>query len=130
MHLWHPVETGSFERLAGTRERALLLVWPPKNSTMASRALVAWGGKRLVFVGDVLRRTADADFFRLLGEEWRLVRRISIPQWHNRSDAVWLLERAPGAGSGSEWMRAEVARACGVHFEPAAFARLLTMGGW
>ena len=41
-------------------------------------------------------------------ENWHLVERIDIPQWHNRSDAIFLFER--GTGDGRQWMLDELAR--------------------
>jgi hypothetical protein len=93
-HTWHPVETGSFERLASATDRALLMVWPPRNE-MPLKALREWRGDHLIYVGEILRGNGTIRFFDVLDREWVLVRRIDIPQWWNRSDAVYLLARGP-----------------------------------
>lgn len=108
--LWHPVQTGSYELLAGTEGRVLLLSWPPRFTPMALRAAEAWEGSRLIYAGEILRGTADPPFHKELADNWRLVERISIPQWRNRSDAIFLFERRDGAGDGWGWMNAEIGK--------------------
>jgi hypothetical protein len=102
-HLWHPVELGSYERLHEYRDRTLLLVWPPRNE-MPLRALRAWGGDRLVYVGELLRGNGNPSLFDAFDSDWVLVARIDIPQWFNRSDAVYLLARGPAR----PWVSEEV----------------------
>jgi hypothetical protein len=109
-HLWHPVQTGSYELLDGTKNRALLLSWPPKATPMATRALQAWGGTHLVYAGEAMRGTADPAFHDELAKNWHMVERIEIPQWRNRSDAIFLFERRPGDGDGWSWIKAEMVR--------------------
>jgi hypothetical protein len=106
--LWHPVQTGSHELLRGTHERTLLLSWPPRGSLMARQALYEWGGTHLIYAGEILRGTADIPFHKELAKHWRLIDRIEIPQWRNRSDAIFLFER--GAGDGWNWINAEVSK--------------------
>lgn len=109
---WHPVQWGDVEALAGTSGRALLLSWPPKHSPMALDALRAWNGTRLVYAGEILRRTADLKFHQELAANWHLVQRVSIPQWRNYSDAIYLFERRDEDGVGWEWMESEMTRGC------------------
>jgi hypothetical protein len=108
--LWFPVHTGSFELLADTKDDVLLLSWPPKETAMATKALQAWDGDRLIYAGEILRGTADPAFHRELAANWRLVERVTVPQWRNRSDAIFLFERSPGNGVGDAWMKAELAK--------------------
>jgi hypothetical protein len=110
--LWHPVQTGSYELLTGEADRALLLSWPPRGLPMALHALRAWDGTHLIYAGEVLRGTADIPFHRELAENWHLVDRIDVPQWRNRSDAIWLFDRRDGAGDGWGWINLELAK-CG-----------------
>jgi hypothetical protein len=110
--LWHPVQSGGVEALSGTSDRVLLLSWPPKLSPMAIIALREWGGTRLIYAGEILRRTADPSFHRELAANWQLVERITIPQWRNFSDAIYLFERREGAGVGWDWMLAEQTARC------------------
>jgi hypothetical protein len=105
--LWHPVRTGSHELLAGTQDRVLLLSWPPRANPMAMRALRAWNGTHLIYAGEILRGTADPAFHRELAENWHMAERIKVPQWRNRSDAIFLFERREGRGDGPGWMQTE-----------------------
>jgi hypothetical protein len=109
-HTWHLVQSGSFEDLRGTSDRALILGWPPKGSLMALTALRAWSGTRLVYIGEIMRGTADPAFHNELAKNWHLVERVKVPQWRNRSDAIFLFERRDGAGDGWAWMNAEMAK--------------------
>ncbi len=109
--LWHPVATGSERDVAPHWHRALMMVWPPRperswpGGQMAARALEVWHGDRVVYVGEIMRGNASPEFFSGLAREFHLVKRIAIPQWWNRSDAVFLLER--GHSDDGEWMRRE-----------------------
>jgi len=93
-HLWHPVKDGNEDDLVGTSDRTLIMVWPPRNE-MPLDALKVWNGTRLVYVGEILRGNGTPEFFDEIAQ-WTLVRRIEIPNWWNRSDAVYLLEKKPG----------------------------------
>lgn len=114
-HLWFPVAPGGEGALAFSAGRSLLIVWPPRagevGQDMAANALRTWRGDRLVYVGEVLRGHATPEFFAALARDFHLVEKIAIPQWWNRSDAVYLLER--GDPDGGKWMREELAL-CGV----------------
>jgi hypothetical protein len=107
-HLWHPVEQGGLSSLVGTDARVLLMAWPPR-SDLALHALSAWDGDRLIYVGEILRRTASPLFHEALARNWHLVERVEIPQWNNRSDAVYLLVRRDNGGDGLGWLEAEIA---------------------
>jgi hypothetical protein len=115
--LWHPVQTGSYELLAGTQDRVLLLSWPPRANPMALRALQAWSGTHLIYAGEIMRGTADPAFHDELSKNWHMVERIDIPQWRNRSDAIFLFERRDGDGDGRDWIYKEWTR-CGVKGTP------------
>jgi hypothetical protein len=110
--VWHPVQSGDVDSLVGTGEAALLLSWPPKRSPMALAALQTWGGTRLIYAGEILRRTGDVAFHQELAENWQLVERIDIPQWRNFSDAIYLFERRDGDGVGWDWMLAAMIAGC------------------
>jgi len=93
--LWHWVETGSFEHLPQVKNRAMLLSWPPQGSPMALMALRAWGGKTLIYIGEPApaRGTAEPKFFEELEANWKLEEIVTIPQWFNRNDAVYIYTR-------------------------------------
>jgi hypothetical protein len=70
---------------------ALLVCWPPFRNEAAYRALRAFTGDRLVFVGDA-RFTAEPRFHALL-TEWPLQDEIAIPSWPGLDDSVYLYKR-------------------------------------
>jgi hypothetical protein len=111
--VWHPVKMGGHGLLAGTSNRVLILSWPPRKTGMATLALAAWGGSRLVYAGEILRGAGEPTFFRELAENWHLAGRVSVPQWHNRSDAIFFFERRNGAGDGSAWLKGEMLNCLG-----------------
>lgn len=92
---YHDVVEGSYELLPQYRDRALLLVWPPYATPMAYNAVLAWRGDTLIYVGEPApaRSTADPMFFRELLTDWKLVETVTIPQWWNHSDAVYIYTR-------------------------------------
>ena len=61
-------------------DRTLLLVWP--HGAMGHRALEAYPGERVVFVGEwKTATTGDARLFRLLERHWDLETLMAMPQW-------------------------------------------------
>jgi hypothetical protein len=71
---------------------ALLMVWPPFRQDCAFRALNAFAGDRLIYVGDS-RFTADGRFHDLIDAEWLLADRLPIPAWPGLDDHVFLYKR-------------------------------------
>jgi hypothetical protein len=69
-----------------------MLCWPPFKSDCAYRALRAFAGDSLVYVGDV-RFTAEAQFHRLLETEWQLHEQNEIPAWPGFDDYVYSYRR-------------------------------------
>lgn len=75
---------------------ALLLCWPPFRNDCAFRALRAFAGDQVVYVGDA-RFTGDVQFHRLLQDEWLLQERVIIPAWPGLDDYVNLYTRSKDA---------------------------------
>jgi hypothetical protein len=71
---------------------ALFLCWPPFRNDCAARALTAFRGDRLIFVGDA-RFAADQQFHELLRQQWLLQQTIPIAAWPGLDDHVYLYER-------------------------------------
>ena len=71
---------------------ALMFCWPPFKSDCAYRALRAFAGDCLVYVGDA-RFTADDQFHSLLASDWTLCERILIPAWPGLDDYTHLYRR-------------------------------------
>ena len=90
------VPVGCLDAEAAVRDHpecaGLLLVWPPFRDDAAFRALRAFQGDRVAFVGDE-RFTADLPFRHTLNEEWNLDEQILIPSWPGLDDQVYLYTR-------------------------------------
>jgi hypothetical protein len=71
---------------------ALLLCWPPFGDACAYRALTAFAGDRLVYIGDP-RFTADDEFHMMLERSWRCIETIPLPSWPGIADAAYLYVR-------------------------------------
>lgn len=93
--LYYPVQRMDAEAAARTySDRALLLVWPPYETPMASDALRAFEGATVVVVGEGRGgATGDDRFFDLLEEEFELVDVVGIPQWAGMNDDVHIYRR-------------------------------------
>lgn len=71
---YHPVATAPAEVAGEHPDRALLLCWPPYNTSMAAEALRAYEGDTVVYVGEPGSGcTADEEFHETLDKEWRQV---------------------------------------------------------
>lgn len=71
---------------------ALLMCWPSDKQDFAHRALQAFAGTRLIFIGDE-RFTANADFHALLESDWRLDKQVPLPSWPGINDSARLYTR-------------------------------------
>jgi len=76
------------------RAQTLLLVWPPHLQDMAARALDAFRGPRMVYVGESRGGcTADESFFESLKRNWKLIGFEVIPTWWNCDDRCFFYLR-------------------------------------
>lgn len=76
-----------------TRRRALLLCWPPFRDRCAWRALRAFGGDRVIYVGDS-RFTAEREFHDELKVTWEMCGEFALPSWPGTRDAVRAYQRS------------------------------------
>ena len=74
---------------------ALFICWPPDRKPAATRALLAFNGSRLVYVGDE-RFTGTGGFHEVLYRDWRIQRRLILPSWPGLTDAARLYLRKTG----------------------------------
>ena len=84
-----------FPSLKAEANEALLLCYPPPESTMAKRALEAYlagGGKCLIHIGEFCGLTGSADFEDLLVRHFHCVDRIPCLAWGTDASmvTVWL----------------------------------------
>eukprot|EP00929_Paragymnodinium_shiwhaense_P037235 TRINITY_DN19877_c0_g1_i1.p1 TRINITY_DN19877_c0_g1~~TRINITY_DN19877_c0_g1_i1.p1 ORF type:complete len:351 (-),score=41.22 TRINITY_DN19877_c0_g1_i1:53-1105(-) len=72
----------------------LLLVWPPCWEEMAAKALDAFSGDVLAYIGEARGGcTAWHSFFDALEKDWLLVEHVPLPNWHGRKDSLYMYER-------------------------------------
>jgi hypothetical protein len=91
---WFAVEHGTPRDLAAIDADLLLLCWPPYDDSMASRALTAFRGPRVAYIGEGEGGcTANQRFHDLLADRWRMVRDLSLPQWPGLHDRLTIYER-------------------------------------
>ncbi len=91
---WFPVEIADAQIAVRSHPECtvLLLCWPPFNETCAFRALGAFKGDLLVYVGDP-RFTADKAFHDLLRKSWQCHETIPLPSWPGLDDGLHLYVR-------------------------------------
>jgi hypothetical protein len=75
--------------------RTLLLIWPSYNDPFAARALHAYTGDILIYVGEYRGCTADDDFHDALDRDWERVLRQPVPTWADVSDYLEIYCRRP-----------------------------------
>lgn len=92
---WHPILQGDLHELASmTDVGMLLLIWPPCWEDMAAKALDVFAGELLAYVGEAEGgATAWHTFFKALTKEWVEVEHVKIPNWHGRSDGLFIYQR-------------------------------------
>jgi hypothetical protein len=88
------VQPGSIEQLENARHRTLMLCWPPYADDFAQRALEAYRGDRLIFIGEGWGGcTADDTFFDILETRWEEEKYIEIPRWSGIRDSLRIYKR-------------------------------------
>lgn len=94
---FHEVLQADETAAAAHPDRALMLCWPPHNSRMAGRALDAYRGQTVIFIGEPSPGSACADdkFFEALEDQFELDRRCSLPNWPMLHDQVMIWRRRP-----------------------------------
>ncbi len=91
---WADVLVGSAEQMAQHRDRTLLLVWPPLESSMGLDHVVAHGGQTVVYVGEGRGGcTGDDAFHDYLDENFDLIEEVSIPRWGGIHDTMMVFRR-------------------------------------
>lgn len=76
-------------------DRALLLAWPPYDDPAGARIVRAYGGSRVIYIGEGdFGCTGDDDLHELLAKEWREVADHVPVQWFGMHDRITVFERA------------------------------------
>lgn len=92
--VYHPVRRGGAPRAAQHPDRTLLLCWPPYGGSIGWRALRAYTGHRVIFIGeDWGGCTADDRFFRVLARDWVEVATHQPVQWSGMHDQITVYDR-------------------------------------
>jgi hypothetical protein len=100
---WHP-NTGTYVsvRKAAAEEAAelgrpgdtLFMSWPPYNDLAGYKALMAFGGNRLIYIGEGNGGcNAEEGFFKVLEDEWTLVTHHPVVQYDGLHDVILLFDR-------------------------------------
>lgn len=91
---WTDVREGDHRAAADHPDRTLFLCWPSQDADWAHKALDAYDGDTLVYVGEGPGGvTGDEQFFEELRREWGVVDSVSIPQWPFVDDRLVVYER-------------------------------------
>ena len=98
---WHvgqsskgPVLRGSAAEASLYPERALMLCWPPYNTSFAYDALVDYAGDTVIYIGEHSGGCCATDeFFSLLCEKFDEVECVAIPQWPGIHDDITIWKR-------------------------------------
>jgi len=91
---WIKTENKGPECLEFYPQQSLFLCWPPYNTPMASDCLLQHKGKYLIYIGECDGGcNADAQFFNILRNEFKLIETIEIPTWPNINDKLWVYQR-------------------------------------
>ena len=95
---FYPVRQGGADAAARYPERTLLLVWPPYDRAVAAKALAAYRGSTLIYVGEDRQNGASgtATFWSALDRGWRQIERVAIPRWTRIYDELTIWERRIG----------------------------------
>lgn len=94
---WFPVQEGGPEVASKYPDHTLFLCWPPYAdpfATEATKAFMAAGGKRLVYVGEGnYGCTGDDAFHELLRESWNQEKYVALPTWEGIHDGMMIYRR-------------------------------------
>jgi hypothetical protein len=76
-------------------DRTLLLSWPPHGQDGGARTLAAYGGERVIYLGDARGgATGDDEMHDVLETRWREIDSHTPVQWWGQHDRVAVFERA------------------------------------
>lgn len=83
------------ESAARHLDRVMLLAWPPYNVDVGTRAVKAYQGKRIIYIGESDGGcTGDEDMHKMLDNEWRTVACHRPVQWWGVHDYITVYDRA------------------------------------
>ncbi|WP_155300557.1 hypothetical protein [Deinococcus kurensis] len=91
----YPVQVmDAAEAAAAHPDRTLMMSWPPLDDPMGARALEAYRGDRVIYLGEWGGACGTPALFRALNTEWEHVpSAAAIPRWTGMNDRLVLLNR-------------------------------------
>jgi tetratricopeptide (TPR) repeat protein len=91
---WSTVLQGTQDEVTKFPNYTLFLCWPPGVNMCAYDALRLFKGKHVILVGEEKQPcSAPIEFHQLLARDWRLIKRLDIPQWPGIYDSLFVFER-------------------------------------
>jgi hypothetical protein len=78
-----------------SEHNVLMLSWPPYDKSVGADAVRAFGGNKVVYIGELAGGCCgDHEMFELLKDRYGKGRHVQIPHWFGLHDAVLLFERS------------------------------------
>lgn len=94
--VFYPVQRGLPAFLANYPETPLFLCWPPYDDPMGMACLMAYAGKRVVYIGEGEGGCCGEEtFWEMLKRDWHRVASHRITQWPGIHDRIVVYERGP-----------------------------------
>lgn len=90
---WTQVVQGTAVAVKPHHDRAMLLVWPPRDEPFATHCLKLYQGDTVVHIGDLGGCTGTPGFFNLLKDEWVLRQEVTNPSWPWINDKLTIWKR-------------------------------------
>jgi hypothetical protein len=81
------------EAVALHPDRTLFLSWPPFQQDVGARILMAYKGKRVIYIGEGQGATGDDELRRILDADWTEIDSRQPVQWWGVHDRVTVYER-------------------------------------
>ncbi|OIN80619.1 hypothetical protein K3U93_09125 [Mycobacterium malmoense] len=81
------------EAVALHPDRTLFLSWPPHAQDVGARIVLAYEGKRVIYIGETEGHTGDDELRRILETDWTEVDSRQPVQWWGVHDRVTVHER-------------------------------------
>lgn len=87
------VEVGDETVLENCIDRSLFLCWPPHDNQISLNILKKYKGNYFIYVGEEGEDPDRKNFFSLLKKDFKLIKKVDIPQWPTFKDALFMYSR-------------------------------------
>lgn len=76
------------------KNRTLLLSWPPYDNSSGARALLSYGGNRVIYIGEDAGGCCGSDMmFDILLRDWEIVDQHAPTRWYGLNDYITVYDR-------------------------------------